>query len=139
MHARAVIQILLFFLVLSGLAAGELSFLVLGDWGTGNQSQKAVARGMGHVAERMKSRFVVTTGDNFYEEGVSSVQDPKWQEYFGMYIYLPLFFAFLKLVLLLSQWTCTLHLRCKCAGTLSLAITITEARYLHFARADSVC
>src|SRR5262249_10265627 len=31
------------------------------------------------VAEQLKSRFVVTTGDNFYD-GVTSLHDAHWQE-----------------------------------------------------------
>ena len=57
-----------------------LNFLILGDWGRkGTPGQLAVADGMARVAEQLKSRFVVTTGDNFYH-GVTSLHDAHWQE-----------------------------------------------------------
>src|SRR5215813_9028063 len=57
-----------------------LNFLILGDWGRkGTPGQLAVADGMARVAEQLKSRFVVTTGDNFYD-GVTSLHDAHWQE-----------------------------------------------------------
>ena len=57
-----------------------LNFLILGDWGRkGTPDQLAVADGMARVAEQLKSRFVVTTGDNFYD-GVTSLHDAHWQE-----------------------------------------------------------
>lgn len=57
-----------------------LNFLIVGDWGRkGTPGQLAVADGMARVAERLESRFVVTTGDNFYD-GVTSVHDAHWRE-----------------------------------------------------------
>lgn len=60
-----------------------LNFLIIGDWGRkGTPGQCAVADGMTRVAGRLRSRFVVTTGDNFYDRGVSSLHDAHWQESF---------------------------------------------------------
>jgi tartrate-resistant acid phosphatase type 5 len=60
-----------------------LNFVVIGDWGRkGTPGQRAVADGMARVAERLDSRFVVTTGDNFYDHGVSSLHDAHWRESF---------------------------------------------------------
>lgn len=60
-----------------------LNFVVVGDWGRkGTPNQRAVADGMARVAERLDGRFVVTTGDNFYDQGVSSLHDPHWRESF---------------------------------------------------------
>jgi acid phosphatase len=57
-----------------------LNFLIIGDWGRkGTPGQLAVADGMSRVAEQLKSRFVVTTGDNFYD-GVTNLYDAHWQE-----------------------------------------------------------
>src|SRR5918999_3388302 len=57
-----------------------LNFLIIGDWGhRGIPGQLAVAEGMSRVSKRLESRFVVTTGDNFYD-GVTSVRDPHWHE-----------------------------------------------------------
>lgn len=63
--------------------AKSLEFLVLGDWGRGGQKgQNQVAAAMAAWAEARPLRFVVTTGDNFYEDGVASVTDPKWKTSF---------------------------------------------------------
>ena len=64
------------------LAAGapDLQFMVIGDWGRdGAYHQKEVAAAMGDFA---RSSFVVTTGDNFYQHGVGSVRDAKWDSSF---------------------------------------------------------
>jgi acid phosphatase len=64
-------------------AAGSLEFLVLGDWGRGGDTgQKQVAAAMAAWADARPLRFVVSTGDNFYEDGVSSVTDPRWKASF---------------------------------------------------------
>jgi acid phosphatase len=65
-----------------GLAKTEkaASFLVVGDWGRdGAQHQRDVAVQMGKTAKALGSRFVVSVGDNFYDNGVQSVSDPQWQ------------------------------------------------------------
>ena len=55
------------------------NFLVLGDWGrNGFFNQAEVARGMGEIGERVRSRFTISTGDNFYTSGVTSTDDVKW-------------------------------------------------------------
>jgi acid phosphatase len=62
-------------------AAAEraLTFLAVGDWGRdGKFNQAEVARQMGVAAHRLGARFVLSVGDNFYEEGVASTADPKW-------------------------------------------------------------
>jgi tartrate-resistant acid phosphatase type 5 len=57
-----------------------LNFLIIGDWGRkGTPGQIAVADGMAHLAERLGSRFVISTGDNFYD-GVTGLRDDHWQE-----------------------------------------------------------
>lgn len=60
--------------------AGEIRFLVLGDWGRqGGARQREVARGMGDRAAARGADFVITTGDNFYEDGVGSVDEEAWR------------------------------------------------------------
>lgn len=61
---------------------GDLSFLVVGDWGEGSDEQRRVAGAMAGVAGRSNSRFVISTGDNFYPRGVGSVRDPQFQSSF---------------------------------------------------------
>lgn len=61
----------------------EPSFLVVGDWGRhGTQHQRDVAVQMGKTASAMKSRFILSVGDNFYENGVQSATDPQWKSSF---------------------------------------------------------
>jgi acid phosphatase len=63
--------------------AGSLEFLVVGDWGRGgDKGQKQVAAAMAAWADARPLRLVVSTGDNFYEDGVASVTDPKWKTSF---------------------------------------------------------
>lgn len=54
-------------------------FYTIGDWGrNGYYRQKELADMMdlaGHVVE---PEFIVSTGDNFYPNGVASIQDPYW-------------------------------------------------------------
>ncbi|MFN7010607.1 MAG: purple acid phosphatase family protein [Allorhizobium sp.] len=69
----------------AGQASGqELAFLVVGDWGDDHSHKTAreVARAMGAVGERNDIAFVISTGDNFYESGVDSISDDKWQTTF---------------------------------------------------------
>lgn len=56
-----------------------LSFLVVGDWGEPHAAlQQRVAASMANVAREIGSAFVISTGDNFYTEGVRSTRDPQW-------------------------------------------------------------
>jgi acid phosphatase len=64
-------------------AQAELNFLVVGDWGRGGLSnQQAVADSMGRAAAQRQAAFVISTGDNFYDDGVASIDDPQWQTSF---------------------------------------------------------
>ena len=62
--------------------AGEMHFLVVGDWGQASDQQRHVANAMAGVAARAETRFVISTGDNFYPRGVGSVSDPQFRESF---------------------------------------------------------
>ena len=59
-----------------------LTFLVVGDWGTGSRDQRKVAVQMGKAAEAIGARLVISTADNFYPSGVKSVEDPQWKTSF---------------------------------------------------------
>ena len=63
-------------------APDGFTFLVVGDWGQLNDPQRAVAAAMGDEAARIDARFIISTGDNFYEEGVSRFDDPLWKTVF---------------------------------------------------------
>ena len=65
---------------------GEITFFVIGDWGgPGREPQQNVAKAMDIIAtsELPKVRrhvdFFVSTGDNMYEDGVSSVHDRRFR------------------------------------------------------------
>ncbi|HLX68279.1 MAG TPA: tartrate-resistant acid phosphatase type 5 family protein [Verrucomicrobiae bacterium] len=63
--------------------AGGLNFLVFGDWGRhGETDQVDVATQMGIAANAIKPQFIISVGDNFYEDGVTSTSDPQWQNSF---------------------------------------------------------
>jgi hypothetical protein len=64
-----------------------LRFMVLGDWGRrGKHRQVPVAETMQHTFANRGARFVVTTGDNFYNFGVKDKQASHWRESFtGVY------------------------------------------------------
>ena len=62
---------------------GGLNFLVFGDWGrNGETDQMEVAAQMAKAAKDIGAKFVISVGDNFYENGVTSVDDPQWQTSF---------------------------------------------------------
>jgi tartrate-resistant acid phosphatase type 5 len=63
--------------------AGGLNFIVFGDWGrNGELDQLDVATQMGVAAKEMQAKFIISVGDNFYENGVVSVDDLQWQSSF---------------------------------------------------------
>ena len=67
------------FLPARGEATGALNFLAVGDWGRGGAfHQKEVAMRMGETASATHARFIVSVGDNFYEDGVAGIDDPAW-------------------------------------------------------------
>ncbi|MFY0652889.1 MAG: metallophosphoesterase [Cyclobacteriaceae bacterium] len=58
-------------------------FFVLGDWGrNGDHGQKEVADQMNIAAKTVEPEFIISTGDNFYPNGVASVNDPYWKSSF---------------------------------------------------------
>ncbi|XP_010534201.1 PREDICTED: purple acid phosphatase 17 [Tarenaya hassleriana] len=63
---------------------GSVSFLVLGDWGRrGSFNQSLVALQMGRIGEKLGIGFVVSTGDNFYDNGLTNENDPNFQDSFS--------------------------------------------------------
>jgi acid phosphatase len=63
--------------------AAALNFLVFGDWGrNGEKDQENVAAQMAITAKLEDAKFIISVGDNFYENGVASVDDPHWQSSF---------------------------------------------------------
>ncbi|KAF3332405.1 purple acid phosphatase 3-like protein [Carex littledalei] len=66
---------------------GNLAILVIGDFGRkGTYNQSKVATQMGVVGEKLNIDYVISTGDNFYEDGLTGVDDPAFYESFsGIY------------------------------------------------------
>ncbi|KAJ8648427.1 hypothetical protein MRB53_001450 [Persea americana] len=62
---------------------GSLSFLVVGDWGRrGDYNQSQVATQMGRIGEMLDINFVISTGDNFYENGLKDIDDKAFEDSF---------------------------------------------------------
>jgi hypothetical protein len=54
-------------------------FFVIGDWGrNGYHHQQDLADAMQRAAQVVEPEFIISTGDNFYPNGVASVNDPFW-------------------------------------------------------------
>ena len=69
----------LLILVSSGALGGDrVGFIFFGDQGTGEAPQYEVALGMQKFCEKNLCQFALLLGDNFYPEGVNSVDDPQW-------------------------------------------------------------
>jgi tartrate-resistant acid phosphatase type 5 len=61
----------------------SLNFLAIGDWGReGNFRQREVALHMAESARELGTPFIISVGDNFYDDGVTSVDDPSWKKSF---------------------------------------------------------
>ncbi len=60
----------------------SLTFFTFGDWGTGGTDQQAVADAVLQFCTTNPCDFGLLLGDNFYETGVASVNDPQWQTKF---------------------------------------------------------
>lgn len=63
---------------------GEVRFIAMGDTGTGSQSQHDIGDAIGTLCADKGCDFVMLLGDNFYDSGVISVDDPLWQTYFEL-------------------------------------------------------
>lgn len=86
MKWQATVGLLCAFLTSSLFAADSLHFVALGDTGSGGPDQKKVAEAIAKYAETNKGSnavdFVLLLGDNFYSDGVKTVDDPQWQDKF---------------------------------------------------------
>ncbi len=60
----------------------ELSFLIFGDSGVGGTVQANIGRSMQKVCEENGCDFALLLGDNIYNTGVKSVDDPQFQTKF---------------------------------------------------------
>jgi acid phosphatase len=64
-------------------SSGGLPFLAFGDWGrNGQKDQLDVSRQMALASSAIGAKFLISVGDNFYDYGVTSTEDPQWQTSF---------------------------------------------------------
>ena len=74
-----------FMRLVSYIADDSLKFIVMGDWGGlpdfpyRTAIERAVAKEMGNIADDIDSQFVLALGDNFYFDGVMTVEDARFQ------------------------------------------------------------
>lgn len=60
----------------------DVRFVVMGDTGEGNAAQGEVAAAVASTCAAEGCDFVLLLGDNIYNSGVDSVEDPQWQSKF---------------------------------------------------------
>ena len=63
---------------------GRVRFAVIGDAGTGNEHQYAVADAVEKVCLEKECDFALYLGDNFYEVGVNGIDDVQFQDKFEL-------------------------------------------------------
>lgn len=64
----------------------QMQFYIFGDTGTGGPEQARMAEVLEAQCEKRRPDGILLLGDNFYQKGVESVEDPQWQEkLFGPY------------------------------------------------------
>ena len=60
-----------------------LAFVIVGDWGRcGEYNQQEVGNQMDYFIGKSDAQFIISTGDNFYDNGVRSTSDPLWEDSF---------------------------------------------------------
>lgn len=88
-----VLLLILFCLPLNAQSSSEkhfpdsLNFLVISDFGgQGGKIQRDVAYQLGQIAQVEKSKFIITGGDNYHQNGIPNAHDPRWKsEYEDIY------------------------------------------------------
>ncbi len=69
------------FMILSQVSY-SLTFTAVGDTGKANEGQWEVSRALKQTCEARNCKFNLLLGDNFYQDGVKSVDDPQFYEKF---------------------------------------------------------
>ena len=72
------LALMLFLAGTAALAQSRVSLLVVGDWGTGGQPARRVGEAMAAQHAVLPADAIISTGDNIYNSGVKSVDDPQW-------------------------------------------------------------
>lgn len=61
----------------------SINFIVLGSFGiNGTKNQTNIARALGKFCSENRCDFIITTGNNFYPTGTTSIQDPQFSTSF---------------------------------------------------------
>ncbi len=68
----------------TGGTAGVVRFVAIGDTGEGNESQYMVGQAIAELCAQKGCDFGMLLGDNFYDSGVSGVDDPQFQDKFEL-------------------------------------------------------
>lgn len=63
-------------------AENQATFLAIGDYGTGDDHQSAVASLLETLCQQQRPDAVLLLGDNFYVHGVKNTSDEQWQQKF---------------------------------------------------------
>ena len=71
MNKKYFVLLVLFFL--SPVLSASTKILIFGDFGTGDENQKLVARDMITYCQKHGCDFALTTGDNIYPKGVGNL------------------------------------------------------------------
>ncbi|KAJ1611838.1 putative purple acid phosphatase precursor [Cryptosporidium canis] len=61
-------------------SSSELTVFSIGDWGERTECLANVTSHMSRLEATLNPEFIVSVGDNFYQRGVKSVDDPNWEE-----------------------------------------------------------
>ena len=67
---------------------GVLKFMMVGDWGGQSnkpyytEAEMSISDQMGKTAEDIGANFTLALGDNFYDDGVTDVDDKRFKETF---------------------------------------------------------
>ncbi|WP_211830915.1 metallophosphoesterase [Kistimonas asteriae] len=69
-------------LVATGAMAESVSFIAIGDMGTGSDKQYKVANAIENLCQQKACDFAIGLGDNIYEAGVDSSRDDSFQSKF---------------------------------------------------------
>jgi len=59
-----------------------MSFLCLGDFGSGDSNQLRVAQCIKKLSHQFPIEFILGLGDNIYPDGVKSIKDPQFKTKF---------------------------------------------------------
>src|SRR5258705_432313 len=71
-------------------ASGQpIRVLAFGDFGDGSSGQREVAAATLQYHRQRPFDFAITLGDNFYDKGMKSVDDPRWKTWWDQ-LYDPL-------------------------------------------------